>query len=170
MELSANYQALAYLVSAILFVLALKGLTHPATARRGNYMAMAGMVIAIVATLAFVITPETAQADPDLALLLWLGFGFFGTSGIVAYAVLSQAFPPHLAGRVNTSVNMLVFVLAFLGQWGLGIVIDLFPPAPGGGYAPEAYRASLGLIASLQAAGVLWYVAYRRARFPDVSH
>ena len=51
MEISANSQAIAYLVSAILFILALKGLTHPASARRGNYYAMAGMVIAIVATL-----------------------------------------------------------------------------------------------------------------------
>jgi len=51
MEISANTQALAYLVSAILFILALKGLTHPTTARRGNYYGMGGMVIAIVATL-----------------------------------------------------------------------------------------------------------------------
>ena len=35
----------------VLFILGLKGLTHPSTARRGNYYAMAGMVIAIVATL-----------------------------------------------------------------------------------------------------------------------
>lgn len=51
MELSVNAQAIAYLVSAILFILSLKGLTHPSTARRGNYMAMAGMAIAIGATL-----------------------------------------------------------------------------------------------------------------------
>ncbi len=51
MQISANLQAVAYLVSAILFILALKGLTHPASARRGNYYGMAGMVIAVVATL-----------------------------------------------------------------------------------------------------------------------
>ena len=51
MEISANSQALAYLVSAILFIFALKGLTHPASARRGNYYAMGGMVIAVAATL-----------------------------------------------------------------------------------------------------------------------
>jgi H+-translocating NAD(P) transhydrogenase subunit beta len=51
MEISANTQAIAYLASAILFILALKGLTHPASARRGNYLAMTGMGIAIVATL-----------------------------------------------------------------------------------------------------------------------
>ncbi|MEJ2394153.1 MAG: NAD(P)(+) transhydrogenase (Re/Si-specific) subunit beta [Candidatus Thiodiazotropha sp.] len=51
MEISANTQAIAYLASAILFILALKGLTHPASARRGNYLAMTGMGLAIAATL-----------------------------------------------------------------------------------------------------------------------
>ncbi|WP_078119396.1 NAD(P)(+) transhydrogenase (Re/Si-specific) subunit beta [Thiosocius teredinicola] len=51
MQISANLQALAYLASAVLFILSLKGLTHPATARRGNFLGMAGMAIAIVATL-----------------------------------------------------------------------------------------------------------------------
>ena len=51
MELSAHSQALAYLVSAILFILALKGLTNPASARRGNLYGMLGMVIAVAATL-----------------------------------------------------------------------------------------------------------------------
>ncbi|TNF53659.1 MAG: NAD synthetase, partial [Gammaproteobacteria bacterium] len=51
MELSVNHQALAYLVSAILFIFALKGLTHPSTARRGNLYGMIGMAIAIGATL-----------------------------------------------------------------------------------------------------------------------
>jgi NAD(P) transhydrogenase subunit beta len=51
MTLSANAQALAYLVSAVLFILALKGLTHPASARRGNLYGMLGMAIAVAATL-----------------------------------------------------------------------------------------------------------------------
>ncbi len=51
MQISANAQAIAYLVSAVLFILSLKGLTHPSTARRGNYLGMTGMAIAMVATL-----------------------------------------------------------------------------------------------------------------------
>ncbi|NEV62677.1 NAD(P)(+) transhydrogenase (Re/Si-specific) subunit beta [Thiorhodococcus minor] len=51
MDFSVNQQALAYLASAVLFILGLKGLTHPATARRGNLYGMLGMLIAVVATL-----------------------------------------------------------------------------------------------------------------------
>ncbi len=42
---------LAYLVAAVLFILGLKGLTHPRTAVRGNLLGAAGMAVAIVATL-----------------------------------------------------------------------------------------------------------------------
>src|SRR3972149_6308517 len=51
MTLGTEGLAVAYLVSATLFILGLKGLTHPASARRGNYYAMAGMILAVAATL-----------------------------------------------------------------------------------------------------------------------
>jgi len=51
MEHPNNLQALAYLVSAVLFIFALKGLTHPASARRGNIYGMVGMALAVAATL-----------------------------------------------------------------------------------------------------------------------
>ncbi|MBK1693446.1 NAD synthetase [Chromatium weissei] len=51
MEFTINHQALAYLTAAVLFILGLKGLTHPSTARRGNLYAMFGMLLAIAATL-----------------------------------------------------------------------------------------------------------------------
>lgn len=51
MQISVDAQAATYLVSAVLFILGLKGLTSPATARRGNVLAIIGMVIAIAVTL-----------------------------------------------------------------------------------------------------------------------
>ena len=45
------WTALAYLVAGVLFILALRGLSSPATARRGNRFGMAGMLIAVVTTL-----------------------------------------------------------------------------------------------------------------------
>ncbi|MGB0670465.1 MAG: MFS transporter [Rhodospirillales bacterium] len=90
--------------------------------------------------------------------LLWVGFAFFGTTGILAYAKLTQQFPPELAGRLNASINMLVFLTSFAIQWGAGWVIGLFEPTAGGGYAPEGYRAAFLLVLAFQLFGLVWYV------------
>ena len=46
-----NYSILAYLISGVFFILALRGLSSPETARRGNIYGISGMVIAIITTL-----------------------------------------------------------------------------------------------------------------------
>ena len=48
--ISANLSAVFYLISGILFILALRGLSSPDTSRQGNYFGIAGMIIAIVVT------------------------------------------------------------------------------------------------------------------------
>ena len=48
--MSANLSALFYLISGILFILALRGLSSPETSRQGNYFGITGMIIAIVIT------------------------------------------------------------------------------------------------------------------------
>ena len=50
--IDANIAALLYLVSGILFILALRGLSHPSSSRQGNLFGMIGMGIAVVTTLA----------------------------------------------------------------------------------------------------------------------
>lgn len=88
---------------------------------------------------------------------LWLTFGFFGTSGIVAYSALSQSFPVHLSGRVTTAVNMLVFIAAFIGQWAIGGIIDLFTPT-GAPLSPYGFSAGFCMMLFLQFAALLNYL------------
>ncbi|HCB13781.1 MAG TPA: MFS transporter [Gammaproteobacteria bacterium] len=95
-------------------------------------------------------------------LLLWVLFGFFGTSGVLNYAILSQSFPPALAGRVNTALNLLVFVAAFAGQWGMGTIINHWP-AGSGGYADVGYRWAFGFVLTLQALTWGWLLLRRTA-------
>lgn len=104
------------------------------------------------------------QSLPGALLGVWLVFGFAGTSGVLPYAALSQAFPAKLAGRVNTGLNLIVFVFAFVAQWLAGSVIDLWPPNAAGGYAPEGFQAAFGLFLALQGLAAGWYVARRRIR------
>ena len=48
--MSANISALFYLITGILFILALRGLSSPETSRQGNYLGIAGMTISIIVT------------------------------------------------------------------------------------------------------------------------
>ena len=75
--------------------------------------------------------------------------------------LLPRAFPSALAGRVVTAINLLVFVGAFAFQWGIGEVIDLWPPTEGG-YAPEAYRVAFGILLALELLSLGWFFVARR--------
>jgi len=88
---------------------------------------------------------------------LWMTFGFFGTSGIIAYAALSQQFALELSGRVTTAVNLLVFIAAFAGQWAIGVVIGFWPVGSGGAYAVAGYRMGFALMLSLQVLSLIWF-------------
>lgn len=101
---------------------------------------------------------------PGILLVTWLVFGFSGTAGVLPYAALSQAFPTKLAGRVNTGLNLIVFVFAFIGQWVAGAIIDLWPVTDTGSYAPEGFQTAFGVFFALQVLGIAWYLLKSRIR------
>ncbi|MEN8214473.1 MAG: NAD(P)(+) transhydrogenase (Re/Si-specific) subunit beta [Pseudomonadota bacterium] len=117
MEISVNAQAVAYLVSAILFILALKGLTHPASARRGNFLAMTGMAIAIVATL------MGAEVKSYGFILVAVGIG--AVIGTVVAARIQMTALPQLVAALHSFVGMaavLVAIGTFLNKQAGGLL------------------------------------------------
>ena len=93
--------------------------------------------------------------------LLWPAFTFCGTSSILCYADLTQRFPTHMTGRVNTALNLLVFVTAFALQWGIGVILDQWPRTPQGGYAPQGYQVGFGIVWALQFMAAIWFLFAR---------
>ena len=89
-------------------------------------------------------------------LILVLLLGFFGTASVLVYAGYAQIFPKYLSGRVSTILNLLVFICAFILQWGVGVIIEMWP-ATETGYDPESYQAAIGVLFLLQATGLIWY-------------
>ena len=100
--MSANQVALLYLAASVLFIFALKGLSHPTSARRGNAFGMAGMALAVLTTL--LITNRIDYAL--LAIAIGGGIGF-----IVAKRVeMTQM--PELVAAMHSLVGLAAVLIA----------------------------------------------------------
>ncbi len=99
------------------------------------------------------------------SLALWCLFVGGGTAVVLAYSITARRYPRGMAGRTNTAVNVIGFVGMFGGQWGIGAVLNLWPPhlsAGAAGYAAAGYPWALGLVWAVQLAGLAWLWAGRR--------
>jgi NAD(P) transhydrogenase subunit beta len=104
LTLTPNQQAIVYLVSAVLFVFALKGLTHPATARRGNLYGMLGMAIAIGATL----LGTEVQSYWAIGIAGVIG----AVIGIVVALRIQMTAMPQLVAALHSFVGMAAVLVA----------------------------------------------------------
>jgi len=105
--MNADIAALLYLVSGVLFILALRGLSSPATSRRGNIMGMVGMAIAILTTLA------VAAPSPGAWGLIILGLAVGGGIGAVVARRIPMTAMPQLVAAFHSLVGLAaVFVAA----------------------------------------------------------
>ncbi|MCM5554921.1 NAD(P)(+) transhydrogenase (Re/Si-specific) subunit beta [Pleomorphomonas sp. NRK KF1] len=118
--MSANLSAVLYLVSGALFILALRGLSSPVTARRGNLLGMLGMAIAIVTTLASIKPSFGAYALIVVGLAIGGGIGAFIARKIAMTAM------PQLVAAFHSLVGLAAVLVAAAAL-----------------YAPEAFGIGL---------------------------
>ena len=128
--MAANLSALLYVVSGVLFIMALRGLSHPTSSRQGNRYGMIGMAIAIVTTVLFF--PPSGFSG---WLLVILGIAIGG--GIGAY----------MAKRVQMT-QMPQLVAFFHSLVGLAAVLV----AAAALYAPEAF--GIGRVGAIKGASL----------------
>ncbi len=100
--MSANQVALAYLIASVLFILALKGLSSPVSARRGNMFGIAGMAIAVVTTL--LITKNWT--------LIIAGIAVGGTIGAIVARRVQMTQMPELVAAMHSLVGMAAVLIA----------------------------------------------------------
>ena len=101
----ASFAALIYLVAAVLFILALRGLSHPETARQGLTFGMVGMALAIVTTL---LLPQVSGW-----LLILLGIALGGGIGAYTANKIAMTALPQLMAAFHSLVGLAaVFVAA----------------------------------------------------------
>src|SRR6204780_5568236 len=134
--MSASLTSPAYLVSAVLFILALRGLSSPVTSRAGNRFGMIGMAVAIIATL----------LHHDISLggfgLIALGLVIGGSTGVVVALRIQMTALPQLVAAFHSLVGLAaVFVAAAAlnapEAFGIGV--------PGAIHTQSLVEMSLGL-------------------------
>ncbi|WP_376093231.1 NAD(P)(+) transhydrogenase (Re/Si-specific) subunit beta [Roseomonas sp. CCTCC AB2023176] len=134
--MSHTISTLAYLVASVLFILALRGLSHPTTSRRGNMLGMVGMGIAILATLA-----QPGMKGSGIALII-AGLAIGGGAGAYIANRIQMTQLPQLVAAFHSLVGMAaVFVAAAAlyspQSFGIG--------TPGHIHAHSLIEMSLGL-------------------------
>jgi len=115
-------------------------------------------------TVVLVIMATGWITGPGLWPLL-AAVGFFASAGSLNYAIVSQHFPRDLAGRANTAHNVLVFVTAFIVQWGIGGILRAWEDTTTHQYDPTGYQVAFLVVAVLQLTALAWFLRqwWRRA-------
>ena len=101
-----NIAALLYLVSGVLFILALRGLSHPTTSQRGNQFGMLGMAIAIVTTVVW-----SAPSFSGLVMIL-AGLGIGGGVGAYTARRIPMTAMPQLVAAFHSLVGLAAVLVA----------------------------------------------------------
>ena len=91
--MSANLSAIFYLISGVLFILALRGLSSPETSRQGNFLGILGMVIAITITFLYIGNFSAGFIYVLIFLLIGGSIGAF-----IAFKIPMTAMPELVAG------------------------------------------------------------------------
>ncbi len=133
--MNANLASVLYLVSGVLFILALRGLSSPVTSRAGNRLGMIGMAIAILTTLATL--GAQGALDPVTDAMILVGVAIGGVIGAIAARRIPMTAIAPAGGRLHSLVGLaacLVAVAALYAPDAFGITNDAFGEKVG----PEA--------------------------------
>ena len=126
--MNANLASFLYLVSGILFILALRGLSHPTTSRQGNTYGMIGMAIAIVTTLALATPSGTGF------VLILVGLAVGGGAGAYIARRIPMTSMPQLVAAFHSLVGLAAVMVAAAAiyaptSFGIGTVGDIHSQA-----------------------------------------
>lgn len=102
--MTENFAAFAYLISSVLFIMALRGLSSPGTARSGNIFGIVGMLIAVITTL---VTPGVVSF-----WMIFLGILIGGAIGTVIAWKIEMTALPELVAAFHSLVGLAAVCVA----------------------------------------------------------
>ena len=111
--MSMNLVTLLYLIASVFFIQALKGLSHPSTARRGNAFGMSGMAIAIVTTIALIVKLKSeANGSPLGYGLVLFGVVVGGAIGAMLARTVEMTKMPELVAAMHSLIGLAAVCIA----------------------------------------------------------
>lgn len=144
--MSMNLVTMLYLIASVCFIQALKGLSHPATSRRGNLFGMAGMTIAILTTVALVI--KMGGGFGGIVFIL-IGLLAGGTIGARMAKRVEMTKMPELVAFMHSMIGLaavFIAIAAVLEPQSMGIVTSAYDPIPMGNRLELFLGAAIGAI------------------------
>jgi NAD(P) transhydrogenase subunit beta len=123
---SMNLVTMLYLIASVCFIQALKGLSHPSTARRGNTFGMSGMAIATLTTILLMVKLQ-AEAAAGRGMGLWLvllGVAVGGAIGATLAKKVEMTKMPELVAAMHSLIGLAavcIAVAAVSEPWAFGI-------------------------------------------------
>ncbi|WP_211453300.1 NAD(P)(+) transhydrogenase (Re/Si-specific) subunit beta [Collimonas antrihumi] len=123
--MSMNLVTMLYLIASVCFIQALKGLSHPSSARRGNVFGMSGMAIAVVTTIALIVKLKAESQGAGLGFWLVAG-GVVVGGGIGAFLAkrVEMTKMPELVAAMHSLIGLAavcIAVAAVSEPWAFGI-------------------------------------------------
>ncbi len=112
LDILAHFESLAYLVAALLFILALAGLSKQKTAQRGNYFGVAGMALAFIAVVLVTLACLAQPVGPVIGFLV-LALAIGGALGIWKARTVQMTAMPQLVAMLHSFVGAAAVLVAF---------------------------------------------------------
>ncbi len=111
--MSMNLVTMLYLIASVCFIQALKGLSHPSTARRGNAFGMTGMAIAVATTIALIVKLKTESSGAGLGYgLVILGVVVGGGIGATLAKRVEMTKMPELVAAMHSLIGLAAVCIA----------------------------------------------------------
>lgn len=153
-------QTLLYLNAMILVAYILMGSISPWLIKKGIPLSSQSLCALIWIPICFAII---VFWQDRLSWVMWLILTPMIPAMFLLQTQIALAFPKHIAGRILTTYNLMIFVGSFAVQWGFGLLIDLFKNV---GYdSSQATTGAMACLVGLQFFSLIWFVA----RKPDGS-
>lgn len=146
-------QTLLYLNATILVAYFVMGYLSPRLIKRGVTLLTQSICALIWIPICFAVIMFWQSPH---SWVMWLVLSLMVPAMFLLQTQIALAFPKHIAGRILTTYNLMIFMGSFAVQWGFGLLIDLFQSL-GFGLA-QALTGAMGCLVTLQFLSLFWFL------------